>query len=117
MKAQWQDDALRLRVDEGELARLLAGERLRLQARLHGRPLFALELRVGEALAFSAGECWQCVLPSSALHDYAATLPRRDPLLLRPDAEDAGSLRLDFEVDVRDSRKLRGPAGRDRTLA
>lgn len=117
MKAQWQDDALRLRVDEGELARLLAGESLRLQARLHGRPLFAFELRAGEALALSAGEGWLCVLPLAALRDYVATLPRRDPLVLWPDAGDAASLRLDFEVDVRDSRKQRGPAARDRTSA
>lgn len=108
MKAQWQDAAVRLRVDEAELARLLAGECLGMQARLRGQPLFALEVRLGDGLVVTtSGSRWQCVLPLAAVRDYAQTLPRRDALALFPDAADAGSVRLDFEVDVRDSRKQR----------
>lgn len=113
MKAQLQSDALRLRLDEDELARLFAGETLRLRTQLHGRPLFALELCVAEALTFTADAMWRCALPLPALRAYAESLPRRDALALFPDAGDAASLRIDFEVDVRDSRKRRGPPPRD----
>ena len=117
MKVQLQSDALRLRVDEAELARLLAGQTLCLQTWLHGRPVFALELHSGAALALAVDAIWQCVLPMPALREYAETLPRRDALALFPDAADAASLRIDFEVDVRDSRKQRGPAPRNRAPA
>ena len=117
MKAQLQPDALRLRVDEDELARLLAGDTLRLQTHLRGRSLFVLDLCVGATLDFSADGVWRCVLPLPTLRAYADTLPRRDALGLYPDADDGASLRIDFEVDVRDSRKRRGRAPGDRLPA
>lgn len=105
MKLQIQSNTLRLRIDERELAELLAGQALALD--LHAAPATLLMLRVniGDALDFkSDGNHWQLQLPAYSLHAYIATLPCREALSLPL----ADNLSLDFEVDVRDSIRERG---------
>lgn len=110
MKLQFTDGALRIRVDEAELARLRDGATLRLSPRLVGRELFRFELALGEPAGAAAGEgAHRVLVPADMLDAYAATLPRRDALAL---GRDDDGLHLEFEVDVRDSIAVRGPKRR-----
>lgn len=112
MKLQIQGQSLRFRIDEAELAALLetgwVQDRSELGAdRVHLR-------RIESTSASSASLDWQIDsislrLPLPVLRDYAASLPRRDALPV-----DCGlPLRVDFEVDVRDSLQRRGPRRRE----
>jgi hypothetical protein len=111
MKFQIEGQKLRIRIDEDELARLLAGE--------------ALETRTGFADAFAIGfavrttpadgatfigqaDAWQIGLPDAALREHAARLPTREGLGYTLAGKDAGdTLQLLFDVDVRDSVRHR----------
>lgn len=105
MKLQIQSNTLRLRIDERELADLLAGKTLELALQWQGASLLELQVMLASALHFSArGAAWRMQLPDDALRAYAEALPRRDALSLRL----ADELTLDFEVDVRDSLRERG---------
>lgn len=124
MKLQLQPGSLRLRVSEAELAQLLQGTSLRLDL-VHGpMRLLALDVRLheppfadGAACALDAGDGaqqWRLVLPMSAIREYARTLPRRDALVLAPSPQHGGAgpaLAVLFEVDVRDSMRVRGTGG------
>ena len=98
-----------MRVTEAELQELLSGAALRLELRFDGQHLLALDLATGPVTSLQHGAAWRLRLSEAVLRAYAETLPRRDALL----AELAGSggepLRLEFDVDVRDSVKVRGP--------
>jgi len=108
MKVQVQDGALRLRLDEAALATLLDGAPVRVAAMLAGRAVFRLEVRLAQGCALAPdGDGWRLQLPVAKLRAYAAALPRREALVLAA-AGEGGTLRIDFEVDVRDSRKQRG---------
>jgi hypothetical protein len=117
-----QPGSLRLRLVEAELVQLLQGQSLHLELG-HGKAtLFALEVRLrGASHANGAGFeldlhrntdalQWRLMLPPSAVADYAGTLPRRDALMLAPAPQcgEAGRpLTLLFEIDVRDSVRIR----------
>jgi hypothetical protein len=108
MKVQLQADSLRVRVDEAELTALLAGKVLRLRTQAGAATLFALRVELAPASVLVPGEQWRLALPLETVRAYAGTLPRRDALALA-----FAGLRVDFEVDARDSRKVRGPRSRD----
>ncbi|MBS0193462.1 MAG: hypothetical protein JSR34_04385 [Proteobacteria bacterium] len=104
MKLQIQSDHLRLRIDEAELAALLAGERLHLCPTFHRRHLLELSVSLGDGFAFAAtGSTWMVQLDRARVQAHAATLPTRDAL----SCPFAGGLRLDFDVDARDSARVR----------
>jgi hypothetical protein len=111
MKVQLQADSLRVRLDEAELAELLAGRPLQLRTPAGPGTLFALRVELAPALALEPGSEWRLALPDEAVRAYAGTLPRRDALAFALAGGEAG-LRVDFEVDARDSRKVRGPPPR-----
>jgi hypothetical protein len=48
-------------------------------------------------------------LSEAAIRAYAGTLPRRDAFVAVMTGSGGEPLRLEFEVDVRDSVKVRGP--------
>jgi hypothetical protein len=105
MKLQLQEGSLRLRIDERELAGLLAGHALELAVRAQREPFLHLTVVLAPSLSLvREGDHWRLQLPDAALHAYAKTLPRRDALSLAL-SEDLG---IDFEVDVRDSIRQRG---------
>ena len=111
MKAQIQTQMLRLRIDEAELTRLLTGDELSVQARVGSQPLFLLTVQLADALALRLDDGWRLGLPAVQVESYSATLPRRDALRFEI-ADSDPPLTLDFEVDVRDSRKVRVPGRR-----
>lgn len=104
MKLTLRPEALRVRVDEAELARLLAGECLRVACHHGEQPLLALAVTLAATttLAPAAGG-WQLQLDRGAVTQYGTGLPRRDALELPLD----GGPALEFDVDVRDSVRVR----------
>ena len=109
MKLQVQEQSLRLRVTEAELRDLLSGLALRLDLRFDGLNLLALEVVTGPFASLQPGAVWRLRLSEAALRGYADTLPRRDALLVALTGSGGEPLRLEFDVDVRDSVKVRGP--------
>lgn len=113
MKLQIQGQSLRLRVDEAELAALLAGEVLVNATRFGSAPgaglRQVLQLQsIAEAAFRPAPAEWQIALPEAAVHDYAATLPCRNALRFDLVFADGERLSIAFEVDIRDSLQVRG---------
>jgi hypothetical protein len=108
VKLQVQEQSLRVRVTEAELQDLLSGSALRLDLRFDGQGLLALEVATGPETSLQPGAVWRLRLSDTALRDYAETLPRRDALVAGLTGSGGESLRLEFDVDVRDSVKVRG---------
>lgn len=107
-KVQISGQHLRFRLDESALARLLAGETLRDCTRLGADRVFTRSLGLGagsEASFSSDGNHWQLALPRTAVNDYVARLPCREALAFALDLAPDVRLAIDFEVDVRDSRR------------
>ncbi|MBU6248074.1 MAG: hypothetical protein KGN77_09980 [Xanthomonadaceae bacterium] len=109
MKVQLEGQQWRIRIDEDELARLLAREavtlacdaagRFRLHAtvRLHGGSEITLE---GDAAH------WTLALPEAPVRELAGRLPTRDGLAFElSGATPAAAVQMRFDVDVRDSAR------------
>lgn len=113
MKVQLDGQHLRLRIDEDELARLLAGHAVIARTRFGGRFAVSATLRVDartEPALEGDVEDWRFILPADEVRALAGRLPTREGLgWTLPSARDAaGTLELRFDVDVRDSaRRLR----------
>ena len=120
MKLQLQGQSVRLRIDEAELARMLAGEAVVNRTRLGATTGFSQSLLLGQGetpvIALQDGD-WHVVLPARAVADYVERLPCRHALSFELGMEDGTRLSLDFEVDVRDSLQARGPRRRERAAA
>lgn len=109
MKLQFKESTLRVRVDEKELSDLLAGQQLALRVVLGERFLLDVRLGLATGLEFRTTTPWQILLPERDVRSYADTLPRRDALVFVLDEQGSRQLRVEFEVDVRDSVARRGP--------
>lgn len=111
MKMQIHGQSLRLRLDEAELARLLAGEPITNTTDLGAGAAFgqwlALHADAAPRLEVSPGG-WQLWLSESAVRDYVTRLPCREALGFDLDRDGGAALSLHFEVDVRDSLQVRG---------
>lgn len=113
MKLQIEGQRLRFRVDEAELAQLLAGKSVVDQTQLGDAQI--LRRRIALGLIATAQLAWKpkeirLDLPVDAVRTYATSLPRRDALSFTLGADTtATALAIDFEVDVRDSMRQRGP--------
>lgn len=108
MKVQFQQQSLRLRVDEDELARLLAGETVTDTLRLGTGAGWSLALRLNAGAAVisaTAGDC-QVALPIDAVRELQARLPSREGVCFESSAG-SHSVRLQLDVDVRDSMRRR----------
>jgi hypothetical protein len=109
MQLKVQQQSLRVRVTEEELQDLLSGKSLRLDVTFGGSSLFGLHVVCGPETSFEPGSVWRLRLSATALRVYAESLPRRDALVAELTGSGGEPLRLEFDVDVRDSVKVRGP--------
>jgi hypothetical protein len=109
MKLQIDGPHLRVRIDEDELARLLAGEAVRSSTQMAQAFVLSCELALQEAPEASlqgSADAWQIRLPADAVRELAGRLPSRDGLQFElPTAPQAAPLTLLFDVDVRDSAR------------
>ena len=111
MKLQIEAQKLRVRVDEEELARLLAG------APVESHTWFATAFRMQVALILTPQaeasldgqpQAWLIGLPLATVREHAASLPNREGLhFTLAGAVDEPPLELLFDVDVRDSARRR----------
>lgn len=113
---KWQIDGqkLRVRIDEDELAILLAGDML--ETRTQFATAFALRCALGlvpgaDVALSGAADAWRIGLPDATVRAHAARLPTREGLRFAlPGKGDGDTLELLFDVDVRDSVRRRRPA-------
>ena len=116
MKLQIQGQGMRIRIEEAELARLLAGETIEDASRLPGGARFSRSLRLAEASdgAFQCTqEAWAITLPLDEVLAYSRRLPCREGISFAWPAGDAGFSAV-LEVDVRDSTRKRITAAKSR---
>lgn len=112
MKLQIQGQSLRFRSDEAELTQLFESgcleNRLCLPDGSELRQTLTLAAQDTASFAASASH-WQVTLPRAVLAAYRERLPSREGVqfLLPSLTEGQAPLRLIFEVDVRDSVRLR----------
>ena len=115
MKVQIQGQAVRLRIDEAELVRLQGGGRVENCTLLPGGLACTqgVELVEGACPEFSGtAQDWCLRLPRSVLVDYVGRLPCKDGLAFGLPTAGSGAVEFAFEVDVRDSARVRGKARR-----
>lgn len=113
MKIQMQEQSLRLRIDEAELARLRADGWIESRTRLGDGIEFAQRIELGDDTQWLASPLHCCLrLARAQLDVYIARLPCRDGLEWAFSLPSGATLALTFEVDVRDSVRERGPRRR-----
>ena len=116
MKVQLQGQSLRLRIDEAELARLRDGRDVVNRTVLPGPDAFAQSVVLGDvaqATLSGGASDWRLVLPRAQVEDYVQRLPCKDGLRHVLSLSGGEALDVDFEVDVRDSARVRGKARRE----
>ena len=110
MKIQMQDQSVRLRIDEAELAALLDQDRVENLTWLGSEVACrqCIELVDTELQLHGDAAAWCLRIPRRQLADYVARLPCRDGLEWDLQIGPRRSVQLCFEVDVRDSVRKRG---------
>lgn len=104
MRVQLQGQALRLRVDETELAQLLDGETLVNTTRWPDGTVSEQRLFLGSDDAWRRDDHgWRVMLDAAAVRELAARLPSREGLHDAIAVPDGAPLEIRFDVDVRDS--------------
>ncbi len=102
---------LRLRIDESELERLLAGETILNITKLGQTGDFSQALRLhaqDTPLLETDTDRWSLRLPQAAVREHVSRLPCREALAFEMALGAGVVLSLRFEVDVRDSLQVRG---------
>lgn len=108
MKVQLQDQTLRLRIDEAELARLLDGAAVGNRTQWPDGRLEVQQLMLGDAHGWwREADGWQIVLNAAEVRVFASRLPSRDGLEIALAVPGGEPLQLTFDVDVRDSVRHR----------
>lgn len=108
MKLQLQDNSLRLRVDEDELAVLLSGEAIAVRTAFGDAFALAGSVTVCDTTQASiegSSHAYRMRIPGADVRALALRLPSRDGLIFPL----AGGGELRFDVDVRDSVRRRHP--------
>lgn len=109
MKLQFEGQRLRVRIDEDELANLLAGGAVHAGTRVANafdiNCTLSLSENGGARIDGAAGD-WSIHLPQAPVRELATRLPTRDGLSFEVVSRDAArTLSLQFDVDVRDSAR------------
>lgn len=118
MKLQIQNQELRFRIDEAELAVLLDGGEVTNVTVLGDGMAFrqSLHLHVDAKPLFEAdADGWRLLLPETAVREHVRQLPSKQGLIFELEREMAAALMVRFDVDVRDSLQHRGVANRRKT--
>lgn len=111
MKLQIENQHLRLRVDESELAKLLGGERI--ESRTHFGRAFPVAFTLwltddAEASITGQPDAWHMQVPRVAVVAHAERLPTREGLrFILSTGDSSEPLTVLFDVDVRDSARRR----------
>ncbi|MGE8289448.1 MAG: hypothetical protein ACN6RG_15930 [Stenotrophomonas sp.] len=114
MKIQLQQQSVRLRIDEAELAHLLGGDVLRSVTSFGPAGGFSLALQLQDdshPALMAEGGGYLLKLPREGVLALAARLPSRDGVAWDVPAG-MQVLHVEFDVDVRDSIRQRGVARR-----
>jgi len=114
MKLQIEGQHLRVRIDEDELAQLLAGDVVDAQSYFADAFAIGFELALidaDEARFSGQAGAWRIELPQVAVREHVDRLPTREGLCFTLPANNGkDELTLLFDVDVRDSvRRRRSP--------
>jgi len=110
MRVQLEAQSLRLRIDEAELARLLAGEAVENRTQLPDGRIDSQRLQLGPDLAWQREhDAWQLVLPATDVRALSERLPSRAGLQFAMSVPGAQALQILFDIDVRDSARKRLP--------
>lgn len=108
MRVQLQGQSLRLRIDEAELAELLAGGTVENATRWPDGRNERQQLALAAQYGWRRGDgSWRMELSDTAVRELAARLPSRDGLSFELALPGAGVLDVLFDVDVRDSVRQR----------
>ncbi|GAB2785115.1 DUF7009 family protein [Dyella kyungheensis] len=110
MKLQIENQSLRVRVNEDELAQLLTERPLQASTRFTRDMTLSCTLRAvpGAAARFGGQpDAWTIDLPLDDVRAHAARLPTREGLLFELESGEGEPLELRFDVDVRDSVRHR----------
>lgn len=108
MRVQLHGQTLRLRIDEAELAVLLAGDRVENATRWpDGRNQHQRLMLAVQASWQRLDDGWCLTLVEADVRALAARLPSRDGLSFALDTPGGGVLDVLFDVDVRDSLRQR----------
>lgn len=108
MRVQLEGQSLRLRIDEAELARLLAGGITENRTRLPDGRVETQRLRLASRLGWKREDAlWQIDLPEADVRALSERLPSREGLHFDMPGDDGVMLPVMFDVDVRDSTRKR----------
>ncbi|MEW9572875.1 hypothetical protein ABQJ54_14040 [Rhodanobacter sp. Si-c] len=108
MRVQQQGQTLRLRIDEAELAKLLAGSTVENTTRWPDGCDEHQQLVLAPQHGWRrSSDGWHVDLADAAVRELAARLPSRDGLSFELAAPDGSTLEVLFDVDVRDSVRQR----------
>lgn len=107
MKVQIRQQAVRLRIDEAELTRLLAGETLSNDTRWPDGQTRHQQLVLAEHDDWQRDPDGWHVSLAAAVRELARHLPSRDGLHVELPCPDGPPLNIRFDIDVRDSTRQR----------
>ena len=110
MRVQQREQSLRLRIDEAELARLLAGQEIRNETCWPDDRIERQRVTLADRLDWRRDDDgWRVALPEADVRALAARLPSRDGLSWDMPVPGGEALHILFDVDVRDSARKRHP--------
>ena len=110
MKVQLKQQTLRLRIDEAELERLLAGDVLDNATTWPDGRTTHQQLELADGPGWQRrGDGWRIQLAATDVRSLAERLPSRDGLHAEIPVPGYSPLELQFDVDVRDSTRRRYP--------
>jgi hypothetical protein len=116
MRVQLEGQTLRLRIDEAELAQMLAGGIAENRTCLPDGRLEMQQVRLASQLGWRRDDARWCIdLPDADVRALSARLPSREGLHFELPTPQGDTLQILFDIDVRDSarKRLHKPAEGD----